>query len=77
MKFLKPKFWEKTNSLISIFTIAGDNVFSKYLSSSEKESGRITWQPDKTMKHSPASGVYIIKMNSGVEIKTSKIMFIK
>jgi|TARA_B110001454_G_scaffold218691_1_gene247475 hypothetical protein len=66
-----------SNSLISIFTIAGDNVFSKYLSSSEKESGRITWQPDKTMKHSPVSGVYIIKINSGVEIKTSKIMFIK
>jgi hypothetical protein len=65
------------NSLISIFNVSGHNVFSKYLSFSEKESGNITWQPDKDTKHSLTSGVYIIKMTSGVEVKTSKIMFIK
>ncbi|MCS5551338.1 MAG: T9SS type A sorting domain-containing protein, partial [Gammaproteobacteria bacterium] len=50
------------NSLISIFNVSGHNVYSKYLSFSEKESGNITWQPDKDTKHSLTSGVYIIKM---------------
>ena len=52
-------------------------MYNKYLSTREKESGKIIWQPDKDAKYSLASGVYIIKMISGVDVKTSKIMFIK
>ena len=62
---------------MSIFNISGISVYSKYLSTREKESGKIIWQPDKAAEYSLASGVYIIKMTSGVNVKTSKIMFIK
>ncbi|MCS5651165.1 MAG: T9SS type A sorting domain-containing protein, partial [Candidatus Marinimicrobia bacterium] len=62
---------------MSIFNISGISVYSKYLSTREKESGKIIWQPDKAVEYSHSSGVYIIKMISGVNVKTSKIMFIK
>jgi len=62
---------------VSIFNISGINVYNKYLSTREKESGKIIWQPDKTAEYSLSSGVYIIKMTSGADVKTSKIMFIK
>ena len=62
---------------MSIFNISGINVYNKYLSTREKESGKIIWQPDKTAEYSLSSGVYIIKMTSGADVKTSKIMFIK
>ena len=62
---------------ISIFNISGISVYNKYLSTREKESGKIIWQPDKAAEYYLASGVYIIKMTSGVNVKTSKIMFIK
>ena len=67
---------DRTVSL-SIFNISGINVYNKYLSTREKESGKIIWQPDKTAEYSLSSGVYIIKMTSGADVKTSKIMFIK
>jgi len=67
---------DRTSS-ISIINISGNSVYRKYLSTREKESGKIIWQPDKAAEHSLASGVYIIKMASGVYVKTSKIMFIK
>ena len=62
---------------MSIFNISGISVYSKYLSTREKESGKIIWQPDKAVEYSHSSGVYIIKMISGVDVKTSKILFIK
>jgi predicted glutamine amidotransferase len=62
---------------MSIFNISGISVYSKYLSTREKESGKIIWQPDKAVEYSHSSGVYIIKMISGGYVKTSKIMFIK
>ena len=62
---------------VSIFNISGINVYNKYLSTREKESGKIIWQPDKAAEYSLSSGVYIIKMTSGADVKTSKIMFIK
>ena len=62
---------------MSIFNISGISVYSKYLSTREKESGKIIWQPDKAVENSHSSGVYIIKMISGVDVKTSKILFIK
>jgi hypothetical protein len=62
---------------ISIFNISGISVYNKYLSTREKEAGKIIWKPDKPAEYSLASGVYIIKMTSGVNVKTSKIMFIK
>ena len=52
-------------------------MYNKYLSTREKEAGKIIWNPDKAAEYSLASGVYIIKMPSGVNVKTSKIMFIK
>ncbi len=62
---------------MSIFNISGISVYNKYLSTREKESGKIIWKPDKAAEYSLASGVYIIKMTSGVNVETSKIMFIK
>ena len=67
---------DRLNS-ISIFNISGVEVYKNNLSQTDIESGQITWRPNSNMNESLSSGVYIIKMFSGLDVKTSKIMFIK
>jgi len=67
---------ERLNS-ISIFNISGVEVYKNNLSQTEIESGQITWKPNLNMNQLLSTGVYIIKMVSGFDIETSKIMFIK
>ena len=43
----------------------------------EIESGQVTWRPNSNMSQTTSSGVYIIKMTSGLDVQTSKIMLIK
>ena len=67
---------DRLNS-ISIFNISGVQVYNNNLSQKEIESGQITWRPNSNMNQSISSGVFIIKMISGSDVQTSKIMFIK
>ena len=67
---------DRLNS-IYIFNISGVQVYNNNLSQKEIESGQITWRPNSNMDQSLSSGVFIIKMTSGLDVQTSKIMFIK
>ena len=67
---------DRLNS-ISIFNISGIEVYNNNLSLREIESGQITWRPNSNINQSLSTGVYIIKMVSGLDVQTSKIMFIK
>ena len=67
---------DRLNS-ITIFNISGVQVYNNYLSRKEIESRQITWRPNSNMKQTLSSGVFIIKMSSGSDVQTSKIMFIK
>jgi len=67
---------DRLNS-ISIFNISGVEVYKNNLSQTDIGAGQITWRPNSSMNESLSSGVYIIKMFSGLDLKTSKIMFIK
>ena len=71
------KVLKNNETMISVFNISGNSVYNKYLSSKEKETGKIIWRPNTNKDYLLPSGVYIIKMVSGLNIKTSKIMFIK
>lgn len=71
------KIPNKNKTLISIFNIAGNNVYNKYLSTKEKETGKIIWRPEGNAGYMLPSGVYVIKMISDEITNTSKIMFIK
>ena len=71
------KIPNNNKTLISIFNMAGNNVYSKYLSTKEKETGKIIWRPEGNEGYMLPSAVYIIKLISDEDIKTSKIMFIK
>ena len=71
------KIPNNNKTLISIFNIAGNNVYSKYLSTKEKETGKIIWRPEGNAGYLLPSGVYLIKLISDENTKTSKIMFIK
>ena len=68
---------KNNETMISVFNISGHSVYDKYLSSKEKETGKIIWKPNTNKDYLLPSGVYIIKMFSGLNTKTSKIMFIK
>tara|TARA_B100000965_G_C19209934_1_gene591175 strand:- start:207 stop:632 length:426 start_codon:yes stop_codon:yes gene_type:complete len=68
---------KNNETMISVFNISGHSVYDKYLSSKEKETGKIIWKPNTNKDYLLPSGVYIIKMFSGYNTKTSKIMFIK
>ena len=71
------KIPNNNKTLISIFNIAGNNVYSKYLSTKEKEAGKIIWRPQSNSGYLLPSGVYLIKLISETNTNTSKIMFIK
>jgi hypothetical protein len=71
------KIPNNNKTLISIFNIGGNNVYSKYLSTKEKETGKIIWRPEGNEGYLLPSGVYVVKMISDKNTQTSKIMFIK
>ena len=71
------KIPSNNKTLISIYNIAGNNVYRKYLSTKEKETGKIIWRPEGNAGYLLPSGIYIVKMISDKNTQTSKIMFIK
>ena len=71
------KIPNNNKTLISIFNIGGNNVYNKYLSTKEKETGKIIWRPEGNAGYLLPSGVYLLKMMSDKNTQTSKIMFIK
>ena len=71
------KIPRNNKTLISIYNIAGKNVYNKYLSTKEKENGKIIWRPEGNTDYLLPSGVYVIKMMSDANTQSSKIMFIK
>ena len=64
-------------SSISIYTIDGEKVFNKNISSIEKSNGRIYWNPHSSSASNISSGMYIVQLISKGNTSSSKIMFIK
>ena len=65
------------SATISIYSINGIKVFSKSISHTDKNRGRIYWNPKNNFDENLPSGLYIVELSSEVNSTSSKIMFIK
>ena len=65
------------SATISIYSINGIKVFSKSISHTDKNRGRIYWNPKNNFDENLSSGLYIVELSSEVNSTSSKIMFIK
>ena len=55
----------------------GKRIFERVLSSNDISAGKIIWSPNQIGGDNISSGVYVIRMTSGLKKAESKIMFIK
>ena len=62
---------------ISIFNNMGKRISDRMLSSNDISAGKIIWSPNQSGGNNISSGVYVIRMTSGLKKAESKIMFIK
>ena len=62
---------------ISIYNIEGKRIFTKNLSGNDINRGKIYWNVNDNETHNPSSGIYIVKLYTRTNSKSSKIMFIK